>query len=149
MRALPNLLEVLTSHLFEYDDFENRWVFGDTALVQSSQFFFNNDNAVVRMTDGANTIFNSLCQMAFNGLGNAICVGTGYVALRDALHSNGGWEVIAGMILYLDTRPALSFFVLTQCGCVVTVWVCCRGQSDISCTECKGVEEQGSGCKSR
>lgn len=61
------------------------------ALVQAKQFFYNEDNWLVRYLGSDNKIFYYLIMPALNGMGIASCVGTGYVMQRKALDSVGGY----------------------------------------------------------
>lgn len=63
------------------------------AFVQTRQCFSNASHPLVQLLDGNHLLFYNLMETAFNGLGCAMCVGTGYVMRRAALDKIGGYVV--------------------------------------------------------
>jgi cellulose synthase (UDP-forming) len=62
-----------------------------TAFVQTTQVFKNENDLLIAVMEGAHGIFYKLVMNGMNGMGVALCVGTGYVMQRTALDSIGGF----------------------------------------------------------
>jgi len=112
LRTIPHLLAVEDGHRMP-------WLSDQTAFVQTTQVFHNERLPLVRMLDGSHLLFYKLMMPSFNGMGCAMCVGTGYIMQRAALDSIGGYvggcaveDVVTGLAIhkrgwrskYLDCR---------------------------------------------
>jgi cellulose synthase (UDP-forming) len=100
LRAVPHLLSVV-------DGRRMPWLCDSTAFVQTTQAFYNERLPLVRMLDGSHSLFYQLMMPSYNGMGCAMCVGTGYVMQRAALESVGGYvcgcaveDVVTGLAMH-------------------------------------------------
>ena len=62
------------------------------AMVQASQTYYNAENLVVRLLDGALFLAVQLWTPAMNNFGIVHCFGSGYTMRRKALDQVGGWS---------------------------------------------------------
>jgi cellulose synthase (UDP-forming) len=86
LRTIPHLLAKERGHrIARLSD--------NVAFVQTTQVFHNEGRALVRMLDGSHALFYKLMMASYGGMGCAMCVGTGYVMQRVALHDIGGGYV--------------------------------------------------------
>jgi cellulose synthase/poly-beta-1,6-N-acetylglucosamine synthase-like glycosyltransferase len=92
MRATPDFLLRTVPHILAYDARAGRWCLSEeVGLVQTPQAFYNGDDTLALAMDG------NMCQLmrvlypAYNGLGCAPCIGTGYICQRAALDDVGGF----------------------------------------------------------
>jgi cellulose synthase (UDP-forming) len=84
LRTVPHLLSVVDGHRMP-------WLSDQTAFVQTTQVFHNEGHPLVRMLDGSHLLFYKIMMPSYNGMGCAMCVGTGYIMQRAALDSVGGY----------------------------------------------------------
>jgi len=84
LRTIPHLLSVVDGHRVAR-------LSNQTAFIQTTQVFHNEERLLVRLLDGKHTLFYKLMMPSFSGMGCTFCVGTGYVMQRVALDSIGGY----------------------------------------------------------
>ena len=92
MRPAPDFLLRTVPHIMSYDQRRGRWTLSEeVGLVQTPQAFFNGDDDMVQAMDGNMRHLMRVLYPAYNGLGCAPCIGTGYLAQRVALDEVGGF----------------------------------------------------------
>jgi cellulose synthase/poly-beta-1,6-N-acetylglucosamine synthase-like glycosyltransferase len=84
LRTIPHLLAVVAGHRVAR-------LSSQTAFIQTTQVFHNEERLLVRLLDGKHSLFYKLMMPSFSGMGCTFCVGTGYVMQRAALDSVGGY----------------------------------------------------------
>jgi cellulose synthase/poly-beta-1,6-N-acetylglucosamine synthase-like glycosyltransferase len=92
MRAAPDFLLRTVPHILAYDARAARWALSEeVGLVQTPQAFYNGDDPLVQAMDGNMRHLMRVLYPAYNGLGCAPCIGTGYICQRAALDDIGGF----------------------------------------------------------
>jgi len=92
MRASPDFLLRTVPHILAYDARTGRWGLSEeVGLVQTPQAFYNSDEPLTHAMDGNMRHLMRVLYPAYNGLGCAPCIGTGYICQRAALDDIGGF----------------------------------------------------------
>lgn len=92
MRASPDFLLRAVPHIMAYDARIGSWGLSEeVGLVQTPQAFYNDADGLAESMDGSMRHLMRVLYPAYNGLGCAPCIGTGYVCQRAALDDVGGF----------------------------------------------------------